>query len=185
VKASGEGTVNPNGRKATIVETQQNRVLVGVFATRNDAHQAINELVEAGFGGDNVGFATRESDDDVGDVPMEEVEDLQEDASTGAVAGVAGGGAVGGLLGAGAAFLIPGVGPMLAAGILATGVAAGAFAGGLYGPFVNMGATEEEARYYDQEFHAGASIVTVDAGDRMAEARDILKANNAKNIERE
>ena len=167
------------------MESQQNQVLVGVFATRNEAHQAINELVEAGFGGDNVGFATRESDDDVGDVPMEEVEDLQDDASTGAVAGLAGGGAIGGLLGAGAAFLIPGVGPMLAAGILAGGVATGAFAGGLYGPFVNMGVTEEEAKHYDQEFQAGASIVTVDAGDRMTDAREILKANNAKNIERE
>jgi outer membrane lipoprotein SlyB len=167
------------------MDTQHKNMLVGVFASRNDAHQAINELVEAGFGGDNVGFAARESDDDVGDVPMEEVEDLQDDASSGAVAGLAGGGAVGGLLGAGAAVLIPGVGPMLAAGILAAGVATGAFAGGLYGPFVNMGATEEEAKYYDQEFKAGASIVTVDAGDKTQEAREILKRNNAKNIERE
>lgn len=167
------------------METTREKALVGVFSTRADAHNTINQLMEAGFGADNVGFASRESSDDIGDVPVEEVEDLQEDASSGAVAGVAGGAAVGGLLGAGAALLIPGVGPMVAAGILAAGVAGGAFAGGLYGPFMNMGATEEEAHYYDQEFKAGASIVTVHAGGREDEVRDIMRANNVKNIDRE
>lgn len=167
------------------MEIREDKVLVGVFSTRNEAHRAINDLMEAGFGADNIGFASRESEDDVGDVPVEEVEDLQDDAQTGAVAGVAGGGAIGGLLGAGAAFLIPGVGPMVAAGILAAGVAAGAFAGGLYGPFMKMGATEEEAQYYDGEFQAGATIVSVHPGDREQDAREIFKAHNAKNIERE
>ena len=165
------------------METTNEKALVGVFSSRADAHRAINQLIDAGFGSDNVGFASRESADDVGDVPMEEVEDLQDDASSGAVAGVAGGGAIGGLLGAGAALLIPGVGPMVAAGILAAGVAGGAFAGGLYGPFMNMGATEEEAHYYDQEFKSGASIVTVHAGGRDDEVRDVFRANNVKNID--
>jgi hypothetical protein len=165
------------------METRDDKVLVGVFATRTEAQQAIHDLTEAGFGAENIGFASRESTDDVGDVPAEEVEEMQEEAQTGAVAGVAGGGVVGGLLGAGAAFLIPGVGPMVAAGILAAGVAAGAFAGGLYGPFLKMGATEEEAHYYDQEFQAGATLVTVHPGDRETEARDIFRSNGAKNID--
>lgn len=164
------------------MEQQQDRALIGVFSSRAEAQSAIRELVEAGFGADNVGFASREATDEGSDVEVEEIQDMEGDASSGAVAGVAGGGVVGGLLGAGAAVLIPGVGPIVAAGILAAGVAAGAFAGGLYGPFMNMGATEEEARYYDEQFQTGASIVTVHAGDREQEALDILRSHNARNI---
>lgn len=165
------------------METRDEKVLVGVFATRHEAHHAINELTEAGFGGENIGFASREHEDDVGDVPMEDVEETQEGGQTGALTGVAVGGVIGGLLGAGAAFLIPGVGPAVAVGILGAGVAVGAFAGGLYGPFIKMGATEEEAHYYDQEVKSGASLVTVHAGDREAEARDILRSSGATNID--
>lgn len=167
------------------METTQEKAIVGVFATREEAQRAIRQLIEAGFDPESIGFASRESSDDVGDVPMEDVEELDEEATSGAVGGVVTGGALGGLLGAGAAFLIPGVGPIVAAGILAAGVAAGAFAGGLYGPFIKMGATEEEAHYYDQEFRAGASLVIVQAPDREAEVRDIFRANGVRNIERE
>lgn len=167
------------------MEPREDKALVGVFPTRADAQSAIRDLVEAGFGADNVGFASREQSEEAGEVQVEEIEDMQDDASSGAVAGVAGGGVLGGVLGAGAAFLIPGVGPMVAAGILAAGVAAGAFAGGLYGPFMSMGASEEEAKYYDEQFQTGASIVTVHAGDQQQEALDILRANGAINIERD
>lgn len=167
------------------MEQQEERALVGVFNSRAEAQSAIRDLVEAGFGADNIGFASRDSTDDASDAEVEDIQDMEDDASSGAVAGVAGGGVLGGVLGAGAAVLIPGVGPVVAAGILAAGVAAGAFAGGLYGPFMKMGATEEEARYYDEQFQAGASIVTVHAGDQEQEALDILRRHNARNIDRE
>lgn len=165
------------------MEEQQEKALVGVFRTRAEAQSAVRSLVEAGFGADNVGFASREQSEEAAEVEVEEIQDMQDDAQSGAVAGVAGGGVLGGVLGAGAAFLIPGVGPMVAAGILAAGVAAGAFAGGLYGPFMSMGATEEEAKHYDEQFKSGASIITVHAGERRQEAVDILRANNAANID--
>lgn len=166
------------------MENRSEKAVVGVFATRHDAQQAIHQLTEAGYGADNIGFASRDNTEAAGDVPVEDIKEMQEDASSGAASGVAAGGLLGGALGAGAALLIPGVGPAVAAGILAAGAAAGAFAGGLYGPFINMGATEEEAQYYDREFQSGASIVTVYPGTRgEEEARQIFRANSARNIE--
>lgn len=167
------------------MEVQQDHALIAVFTTRNEAQSAIRELIEEGFGADNIGYATQDRSEEDEIAEVEHIEDMQDDATSGAVAGVAGGGIAGGVLGAGAALLIPGVGPVVAAGILAAGVAAGAFAGGLYGPFMSMGATEEEAKYYDEQFRSGASIVTVHAGDREGEARAILASHNAVNIEQE
>jgi FAD/FMN-containing dehydrogenase len=42
-----------------------------------------------------------------------------------------------------------------------------------------MGVPEEEARYYDSEFQAGRTIVTVQAGGRYQEALDILRRQGA------
>lgn len=170
-----------------VMETQRNQeeVVVGVFDSRAQAREAIENLQRAGFDNETLGFASKEEQPAAGDVPVDDIEDRDEEATTGAVGGVAAGGLLGGVLGAGAALLIPGVGPVVAAGILAAGVAGGAFAGGLVGPFMNMGVPEEEAQYYDEEFKAGRSIVTVHPGDRNTEAREILGAAGAHNIHNE
>jgi len=79
--------------------------------------------------------------------------------------------------------LIPGIGPVVAGGILATalgGAAIGAAAGGLLGALTDMGVPEEDARYYDNEFQSGRTIVTVQAGNRSQEAWDILRSFGAR-----
>ena len=45
--------------------------------------------------------------------------------------------------------------------------------------------SEEEARVYEKEFHAGRAIVTVHAGQRVPEARRILNLHGAKNVQNE
>jgi hypothetical protein len=72
---------------------------------------------------------------------------------------------------------VPGIGPVLAGGILAAtlgGAAVGAAAGGLLGALTAMGVPEEEARYYEREFEACCTIVTVTAPGRAQEAAAVL-----------
>jgi hypothetical protein len=98
--------------------------------------------------------------------------------------------ALGGVIGAGAALLIPGVGPVVAGGVLgtalagaATGAAAGAVAGGVSGALVGLGIPEDEARYYDEEFREGRTLMTVKTDDRYDVAGDIIRRRRGYDYE--
>ena len=100
--------------------------------------------------------------------------------------GIVTGGIVGGVLGAAVAFFIPGIGPIIAGGILATalgGAALGGIAGGFLGVFTHVGVPEEQARYYEQEFNAGRTIVTVKAANRVQKASAILQQHGASEVQ--
>lgn len=157
-------------------------VVVGVFNDHTQAETAVDELQRMGFRDDEIGFAWR------GESGSHDTEKTKSHVGTGAI--------VGGILGAAAALLIPGVGPAIAGGILApllgagvtaagvgaAGAALGAAAGGLMGALTGMGVPEEEAKYYDNEFSQGLAIVTVKAGSRYSEARDVLMRHGAYDV---
>lgn len=156
--------------------TSGNSTLIGIFRDRTQAQEAINELRRAGFRDDQIGVTTREgkierasTDDDDGDTY----------AAEGAAAGLAAGASVGALWGIGiVSGLLPAIGPAIAGGTLAailSSAAAGAAATGLAGALVGLGFSREEAEFYETEFKAGRTIVTVRAGTRAAEALDIIR----------
>jgi hypothetical protein len=156
--------------------------VVGVFHNRDDAERAIDELHRLGFRDEEIGFAVRG-----GDHITHETSDKSADAGSGALSGAIAGAGIGGFIAAAASLLIPGFGPVVAGGILATllgGAAVGAAAGGILGALVGLGVPEEEARYYETEFHEGRVIVTVKAGARYNEARDVLFDHGAYDVER-
>ena len=96
------------------------------------------------------------------------------------------GAVLGGFLGAAGALLIPGIGPVVAGGILITalgGAAIGATTGGVIGAFVNMGLPEHDAHHYTREFEAGRTIVTVKTDGRQQEAFDILRRDKAHEVQ--
>ncbi|PAX06591.1 hypothetical protein [Sphingomonas lenta] len=109
--------------------------------------------------------------------------------------GLLGGGALGAGLGV-AALAIPGVGPLAAIGAIAAGAvpeamaiggALGATAGALNEVFTKHGATEEEARYYDERVRGGATFVSVNTNDGTvspAMVEDILYRNGGHNAGR-
>jgi len=159
------------------------RTLVGVFPSRNEAELTIDDLKQAGFDKDDIGFAIR------GEEPGGMITDsaLTKDAK-GATEGMITGGLAGGILGALAALTIPGAGPVLAAGVLTTALgfgAAGMATGGILGAMMGLGVSEEEAKVYEQEFQAGRAIVTVHAGGRELEAAAILRRHGAYNVHSE
>src|SRR5690606_8312921 len=130
-------------------------VIVNAFDDRNEAQLAVDELERAGFDKDHIGFALRGADVYQGGM----ITDAQgtKDAS-GAIRGVATGSLVGGVLGAAAALVVPGIGPVLAGGVLAAafgGAAAGAAFGGIFGAMSGLGFSEEEAEYMQQRFNEG------------------------------
>src|SRR5690348_9359479 len=86
---------------------------------------------------------------------------------TGAGIGATVGGVVGILTGLGV-MAIPGIGPLVAAGWLATtlaGAGAGAVAGGLVGALTNAGVSREEAEVYEEGVRRGNTLVSVRADD--------------------
>lgn len=150
------------------------RHYVGVFDDRNDAELAARDLREGGFKDDDIGYAWR---DDAGKTHQE-----GNKAGAMAASGAGTGVVLGGIIGAGAALLIPGIGPVVSGGLLAsalagaaTGAVTGAVAGGVAGALVGLGVPEDEAKYYDSQFREGRTLMTVRADDRYDEAGDIVR----------
>ncbi len=104
--------------------------------------------------------------------------EAQEGAGIGAVTGTVLGGVGGFLVGLGS-LVVPGAGPFLAAGTLATtlaGAGIGAAAGGIIGSLTGLGIPEEEARGYSDRVSRGDYLVMIEGfGDEIERAGSILK----------
>lgn len=154
--------------------------VVGMFKNQVDAEKAIDRLKNAGFSENQIGVAMRDRAQQ-----QELIEGTGTQAAEGAATGAIGGGVLGGVIGllAGVgALAIPGVGPIIAGGALAStlaGAGIGAAAGGLIGALMGMGVPEEDARHFDEGFRAGGTLVTVDAGSREEAARECLRETGA------
>jgi uncharacterized protein (TIGR02271 family) len=155
--------------------TTQRGTVVGLFKNQVDAERAIDRLKQAGFSESQIGVAMRDRSQQ-----QELVEGTGTQAAEGAATGAVSGGVLGGVIGllAGVgALAIPGIGPIIAGGALAStlaGAGIGAAAGGLLGALMGMGIPEEDARHFDEGFRSGGTLVTVNAQGREEEARQCL-----------
>lgn len=147
---------------------EQHKRAVGTFSTRLEAEEALNELRDSGFSMDKVSVIAKDadSDDKLGGAYVQDGSgnEAKEGAAAGAVTGTALGG-IGGLLVGLGTLAIPGVGPFLAAGTLATtlaGAGIGAAAGSLVGALTGLGIPEERAKVYSEQVSKGEYLVMVD-----------------------
>jgi len=172
-----------------------NKMVLGIFADRDAADDAVNDLDNNGFSTKDISIVMKGEDG----VVREEGSSTAENAAGGALSGATTGGIIGGiaglLVGIGA-LAIPGVGALLIGGPLAaalglTGAAAttvsgavtGALAGGLVGGLVGLGVPEEDARVYEERIKAGAILLATAATDENEdEARRILEEAGASQI---
>jgi uncharacterized protein (TIGR02271 family) len=170
---------------------KQHSTVVGVFQDRQQANKAVSELLKAGFRQDQIGVAMRHAEGEVGATTTAEgatttAEAEGSHAGSGALAGALTGLGLGALAGMGVlAGVIPVVGPAIAAGTLGvvlSNAAAGAGIAGLVGALIGTGMPEHEAKYYDQEFEAGRTIVTVTADGQADEATAILRRHGGYDI---
>jgi hypothetical protein len=158
---------------------------VGIFTTRREAKQALHELKSSGFPMAKVSVIAQDINGRQEMAGAEVYDQVGNKADSGAATGAVTGGALGGLTGllVGLGTLaIPGVGPIVLAGEVATalatavaGGAIGAAAGGLVGGLVGLGIPEERARVYNDRIAKGEYLVIVDGSDgEVAIAQAIL-----------
>ncbi|MEH1921410.1 histidine kinase [Nostoc sp.] len=160
---------------------------IGIFSHRRDAEVAITELRDAGFSLDRVSIIAKDTNGHgIAGVDVDRNVGIGNKADDGAKAGAATGGVVGGLTGllVGLGTLaIPGIGPVLAGGAVATalattlaGGAIGAAAGSIVGALVGLGIPEDRARVYSDRFQRGDYLVIIDGTEaEIHQAEAILK----------
>lgn len=154
-----------------------------LFDNAMDVQNAVRDLVNSGFSRENISVIASDAAGEYAeyhgmDLPAD---DTLEGIATGTLLGGLGGFVVGL-----AALAIPGVGPILAAGPIASalvGAGVGAVTGGLIGALVDLGLDEDEAGYYAEGVRRGSTLVTARVADNMAErARSILNRYNPVDI---
>src|SRR5829696_5503905 len=147
-----------------------NRTVAAVFDRYDDAARAVSKLESAGVAHGDISIVSNDAAQ----------RDRYSSTSTGTSrdddktgTGAATGAGTGAALGAGAGLLaglgllaIPGLGPVVAAGWLAStlvGAGAGAATGGLLGSLAGAGIDENDAHSYAEAVHRGGTLVTVRA----------------------
>jgi hypothetical protein len=161
--------------------------VVGIYKTLGEAETAVRSLNEGGFPIQKVSIVAQHLEDDRrvhGFVTSCDV--AKPAAATGAW--------VGGIFGIliGAAFLwVPGVGPLVVAGSLASmllGGAEGAIAGaaltGVLGWLVGLGVSKQKILKYEEAIKAGKYLVIAHGpADVVGKAREILTGSNAEQLD--
>jgi len=172
---------------ASTVHSSRIRRAIGVFSDSRDLEVALTDLRNAGFPMDRVSIIAKDDRDlqqnlTAIDPKVNVGNKADEGAKTGAVTGGVLGGLTGLLVGLGS-LAIPGVGPVILAGEVATalataltGGAIGAAAGGLVGALVGLGIPEDRAKIYSDRFNRGDYLLIMDGTDsQLHQAEDILK----------
>lgn len=156
------------------------KTLVGLFDNFTEAQGVLEALLNAGYARENVSLVAADREGKyAGDLyatdvpPMEDAEvNSAEGAATGAVSGGLLGGLAGLVIGLGA-LTIPGLGPVIAAGPIASaliGAGIGAVAGGVIGALIGWGIPEEHAEYYAEGIRRGGTLVAVKADESQVSA---------------
>ena len=149
------------------------RTVTGMFDTYAAAKDAVARLEQAGIPHSDISIV---SNDPANRTYLDETGE-NTGTGTGASLGTVLGGGAGLLAGLGM-LAIPGLGPVVAAGWLAStlvGAGVGAAAGGVVGALTDAGISHEHAHVYAEGVSRGGTLVTVRADEsRAAQAADIL-----------
>ncbi|HXH84675.1 MAG TPA: hypothetical protein VNN07_17345 [Candidatus Tectomicrobia bacterium] len=177
-------------------------IVVGMFETPTQAHDAVEELFRHGHRPEDVsviaqqgrepatGEPSRESPGEAGRWDTGNQRGWDIPGGSGPAMGMGAGAALGGLggllVGLGA-LAIPGIGPVVAAGPIATALAGaglGAVGGALVGALVQLGIPQEDAQRYAEGVRRGRVLVAVRAEDAEADrVADVLDSHGALDVD--
>jgi len=168
--------------------------IAGIFDSRADAERAVYGLRSAGIPNDRIAFLTPgTSDEEVESaVPSSDTEQPGMGKAMGGAVGGAIGAAGGATLGAAvASLLVPGVGPVLAAGLVGAailgvgGAATGAAVGAAMESGLAGGLSRDELHIYEDALRKGRSLVIAFADDDDSNERihNVLAQAGAESID--
>jgi hypothetical protein len=158
------------------------KTISALFDSYAEATHAVARLEQAGVSGRDISLMSNDQTINrttSGDYTYRDTgEDAASGAGAGAGIGAAAGGAAGLLAGLGI-IAIPGIGPLVAAGWVAStlvGAGVGAGAGGIVGALTGAGMSEDESHAYAEGIRRGGTLVTARVDDDEADrARAILQ----------
>lgn len=156
--------------------------VVGTFTDRDRAERAIDQLRQAGFDRDQIGFAGNDPEG----LTTRLVEEHGNAAGQGALGGLVTGAVAGGTMAWLGLAAIPAIGPFLAGGAIGTaliGAAAGGAGGGILGGLLGLGIPRHEAELHEEEVRHGRTIVSVQGAD-VDQADRILGEAGADEVKR-
>lgn len=163
--------------------------VVGIFHSAESARRAADAVVGAGISRDNVSVLTPGSSEKEIHSRVATTE-TEGSGMARAVGGVVGGAAGMGLGAAAASLLIPGVGPVVATGVLALalfgagGAVGGAIAGGALEEKLSKGLPKDELYLYEDALRRGHSVVFALVAEKEADAaRSALAAEGAESVD--
>jgi hypothetical protein len=157
------------------------------------ATEAVHNLETAGVPSGDISIVSNNSDNwysekTAGQAPIERdhngIDDQAQAAGTGVGIGASAGGIVGLLTGLGL-LAIPGVGPVVAAGWLASlavGAAVGGTAGGIIGALTQAGTSQEDAYMYAEGVRRGGTLVSARVADGDRDRYEALLDRSSVNI---
>ena len=155
------------------------QLISAMFDDYQAATKAVQRLKSAGIPSDDISIVGGNQEMRSGSAPLS-TDHEGSAAGTGAATGAVVGGGAGLLAGLGL-LAIPGLGPVVAAGWLAStlaGAAVGTAAGGLIGGLTEWGMSEEEAHGYAEGVRRGGTLVTARVEDAQLTRRcEILDAD--------
>ncbi|WLB24293.1 hypothetical protein [Bradyrhizobium japonicum] len=160
-----------------------------LYDNYSDAQRAVTNLEAAGLPHSDVSIVANNSDnwysaDKKVDRDRDGVDDRAEGAATGAGVGAGLGGAAGLLAGLGL-LAIPGLGPVVAAGWLAStalGAVAGGATGGVVGALTQAGVSNEEAPLYAEGVRRGGTMVSARVPDADRARYEAILDQSAVNL---
>ena len=156
--------------------------VIGVMKEHSRAEEAVRSLREKGFRENEISIVAKDEEANTGEGRGEELSYSEQNLSDGTATGGAIGGVAGLLMGAGA-LLIPGIGPIIAAGPLA-GALTGAVTGGIAGGLIDFGIPEERGKHYEERVKQGDILVAIKTSeDKVDSAASILREYGAKDVE--
>lgn len=146
-----------------MIESIMAHTIAALFKDSKIAGNAVAELKEKGYT-DNVSVVARDKDSNEANTHQ-----VKEDVKEGGITGAVTGGVLGalfGLLAGTTTLILPGIGPLLAVGPIATslsalGAATGAVLGGLAGALIDAGISKDQAQKFEEAVKRGEILVLV------------------------